>query len=179
MTKERKTVPYLAVIAVLAVVAAGVGVYLQYYKPSQRDILSGPQPPVAENMQPTLPTTPLSELPEPDQSRFADALRDAVATVKPDYHVDVERLYTYTGGWDAVRKLTGQYLGNEFDYEMYADTQTQVDGESVDDVLWRPAGWLRRQFDDRVVAAVGIRAEVEPGVWATLLGYFAVRPGAG
>lgn len=115
MTKERKALPYSAVIAVLAVlvVAAAVGIYLHYCKPSQRDILSGPQPPVAENMQPMLPAKPLSALPEPDQLRFADALRDAVATIKPDYHVDEERLYTYTGGWDAGRKLTGQYLGGD------------------------------------------------------------------
>ena len=154
MTKERKALPYSAVIAVLAVlvVAAAVGIYLHYCKPSQRDILSGPQPPVAENMQPMLPAKPLSALPEPDQLRFADALRDAVATIKPDYQRrrgTVVHLHRWLGRWP--RKPRGQYLGGEFGLrqDVNADSQTQVAGESVPTTSsGATGGRLRRQFDD-------------------------------
>jgi hypothetical protein len=169
----------IAVVVVLLVAAIGVGGYLQIYRPSQRDILTGSAPPMRAQMRAMgmLPVTPLSQLPKPDQERFAAALLDAVHTIEPDYRIVEDRMYVkYHGyGWAAVRKLSGEYLRSEFGFREQADAKAQVDGETVDYLVWR-GGWLRRQFDDRLVVAVALHSLLRPDTATMVFGYFVMRP---
>ena len=168
----RKTV---IAIVLLLVVAVGVGGFLQLYRPSQQPILTGPTP-VPENKQYMMPVTPLDQLPKPDQTRFADALRDAVHTIEPAYRIEEERMYLWPGGWDAIRNLSGEYLGDEFGFRQQARVETQVDGKDVDYVTWGSRNWLRRLFDDRIVVAVAYSDSINQDVRERLLGYFVMRP---
>lgn len=173
----RKTV--IAVVVLLLIAAVGVGGYLEVYRPSKREILTEPTPPMRAQMQATgmLPATPLSQLPQPDRSRFTTALHDAVRAIQPGYHVVDEQLFLKYGGysWVAVKELSGEYLGSDFGYREAADAQAQVDGETVDYLIWR-GGWLRRQFDDRLVLAVALRTLLEPDYGTMVFGYFVMRP---
>ena len=165
-------------VVALLIVAVGVGGYLQIYRPSQREILTESTPPMRAQMRAMgmLPVTPLSELPAPDEKRFATLLHDAVHAIEPDYRIEEERMYLWPGGWDAVRKLSGEYLGNDFGFRQQARAETQVDGQGVDYVIWGPRSWLRSQFDDRIVVAVAHSESVRQDVRERLLGYFVMRP---
>jgi hypothetical protein len=167
-----------AVVAVALV--AGIGGYVQVYRPSQQPVLSGPKPPMdpQKRAMGMLPATPLSQLPEPDRARFTEQLREAARAVKPGYRIEEERLYLYPGGFNAVDKLSGSYLRGEFGLQLDADATTHVNGQHVDYLTWRSSNWLRNQFDDRVVAAVQYSQAVDPDVGERLLGYFVMRPGA-
>ena len=167
----------ITVVAVLLVVVLGIGGYLQLYKPSQRDILSDTRKPLPASQQEMLPVTPVSQLPEPYRTRFSDALHDAVHAIKPDHHVIQEQMYVkYFGySWALVRKLSGEYLHRDFGYSETADATAQVDGEGVDYIFWQ-GGWLRRQFDDRIVMAVGLATMLLPDTGTMIFGYFVMRP---
>jgi hypothetical protein len=168
----------IAIVVVLLVAAVGVGAYLQIYRPSHREILTESTPPMRAEMRAMgmLPVTPLSQLPELDQERFATALQDAVHAIEPNYRIEEERMYLWPGGWDAVRKLSGEYFRNDFGFDQQARATTQVDGKDVDYVTWGSRNWLRRLFDDRIVVAVAYSDSIRQDVRERLLGYFVMRP---
>ena len=165
-----------ALVLLLVIVLAGVGGYLELYKPSQQAILSGAKP-IADNKQLMMPVAPLSQLPEPARTHVADTLRAAAHAIEPDYRIEEEQLFVHPGGWDALRKLTGEYLRSEFGYRQQTDSQTQVNGFTFDYLIWRP-GWLRGHIDDRVVLAVEYFEPVSPDFRDGLLCYFVLRPGS-
>lgn len=166
----------VVVVAVALAVVLGVGTYTQLYRPSQRAILTG-APPVQPSMGAQFAAEPLGGWPEAEQERFTVALRDAVAIIEPDYRIDTEQLYIKRQGysWAVVRKLTGEYLSSEFGFSETADAQADVEGETVDYLIWR-AGWVHRQFDDRVVVAVALRTLLQPDYGTMVFGYFVMRP---
>lgn len=162
----------------LLIVGVGVGGYLQFYRPSQRAILTESTPPMRAQMRAMgmMPVTPLDQLPESDRTRYESMLRDAAETIEPDYRIEEERMYVWPGGWDAVRKLSGEYLGSDFGFRQRARAEAEVDGEGVDFVTWGPGTWLRRLFDDRIVVAVAYSDSINQDVRERLLGYFVMRP---
>ena len=170
----RKTVA--AVVVLLIAVAAGVGGYRVLYQPSQQPILSGPKP-IPANKQLMMPVTPLGDLPQPERTRVANTLRDAAHAIEPGYRIEEEQMFVHPGGWDALRKLSGEYFRGGFGYRQHADSDTQVNGHSVDYLVWR-GGWLRSLIDDRIVLAVEYFEPLNPGFRDSLLGYFVMRPGA-
>jgi hypothetical protein len=168
----------IAVVVLLLVAAVGVGGYLQLYRPSQREILTESTPPMRAQMRAVgmLPMTPLSQLPEPDEQRFGSMLRDAAHAIEPDYRIEEDRMYLWPGGWDAVRKLSGEYFRNDFGFRQQARAETQVDGQDVDYVTWGSRNWLRSLYDDRIVVAVAYNDSIRQDVRERLLGYFVMRP---
>jgi hypothetical protein len=171
---RRKAV--VVTVVVLLIVAVGSGGYLQLYRPSQQLILSAPKP-IPQNKQYMMPVTPLDQLPEPDQTRFASMLRDAAHAIEPRYRIVEERMYLWPGGWVEVRQDSGEYLRNDFGFHQQARAETQVDGQGVDYVIWGSRNWLRHQFDDRIVVAAAYSESVSKEVRERLLGYFVMRPG--
>ena len=167
----------IAVVVVLLVAAVGVGGYLQLYRPSQRDILTGSAPPMRAQLQANFPVTQLDQLPQPEQERFAATLLDAARAIEPGYHIVEDRMYVKYFGyeWARVRKLSGEYMRNEFGFREEADAQSEVDGETVDYLIWR-GGWPRRQFDDRLVLAVALDSLLRPDTATMVFGYFVMRP---
>ena len=169
----------IAIVVVLLVAAVGVGGYLQIYRPSHREILADSTPPMRPQMRAMgmLPVTPLSQLPEPDQERFATALHDAVHAIEPNYRIEEERMYVKYHGysWAVVRKLSGEYLRSDFGFSEEVDAEARVGDETVDYLIWR-GGWLRRQFDDRLVLAVALDSLLKPDTGTMVFGYFVMRP---
>jgi hypothetical protein len=162
------------IIALLIVVVVGVGGYLELYRPSQQAILTGLKP-IAQDKQLMMPVTPLGELPEPARTRVSDTLRNAARTIEPGYRIDEEQLFVHPGGWDALRKLTGQYVQAKFGFREQTDAEKSIGANTFDYLVWR-GGWLRRFFDDRVLLAVEYFEPVSPGFKDGLLGYFVMRP---
>lgn len=165
----------VAVAAVALLVVLGIGTYTQLYLPSTRAILTG-APPVSAGKIEKLTAEPLSSQSPADQDRFSAALHEAVATIRPDYRVDDEELYIKRGGydWAAVHNFTGDYLGGFGFYEA-ARGQREVDGQTVDYLVWRP-NWLHGVFDDRLVMAVALRPMLQTDYGTMVFGYFVMRP---
>jgi hypothetical protein len=168
---------FIAIAVVVLVAAVGVGSYLQIYRPSQRGILTGSAPPMRAQMQANFAVTQLNQLPQPDQELFETALLEAVHAIEPDYHIVEDRMYVKYFGyeWARVKKLSGEYLRSQFGYREEADAQVEVGGETVDYLVWR-GGWLRRQFDDRLVLAVALDSMLRPDAATMVFGYFVMQP---
>ena len=167
----------IAVVVALLFAAIGVGGYLQIYQPAQRAILAGPAPPMRAQLIEKFTATPLDQLTQPDHKRFEAALLDAVRTIEPDYRIVEDRMYVKYHGyeWARVRKLSGEYFRSEFGFREEADAQAQVGDETVDYLIWR-GGWLRRQFDDRLVLAVALDSLLRPDTGTMVFGYFVIQP---
>ena len=169
----KRNVLVSAAVIVLTV-AAVVGAYLTVYQPSHQPILNGPKP-IPANKQAMMPVTPLGALPGPDAARVAGTLRGAAESVLPGFRIVHEQLFTHPGGWDALRNLTGEYLGDQFGLRQQVDAETQVDGDSFRYLVWG-AGWPRRLFDDRRVVAVEYFEPLTPDYTERMLGYFVMQP---
>ena len=169
----KRTVLVSAAVIVLTV-AAVVGAYLTVYQPSHQPILNGPKP-IPANKQAMMPVTPLGELPGPDAARVAGTLRGAAESVLPGFRIDDEQLFTHPGGWDALRNLTGEYLGDQFGLRQQVDADIQLDGDSFRYLVWG-AGWPRSLLDDRRVVAVEYFERLTPDNPESMLGYFVMQP---
>lgn len=165
----------LAALVIGLVAILGFGTYTQLYLPSTRTILTG-SPLVAAGKLEKLTAEPLSSQPPDDQERFSAALRDAVAAIEPDQRIEAEELYLRRGGydWAAVRNFAGGYLDG-FGFSESAAAQTEVDGQTVDYLVWRP-DWLHSIFDDRTVIAVALRSLLQPDGGTMVFGYFVLQP---
>jgi len=169
----KRNVLVSAAVIVLAVVAV-LGAYLTVYEPSHQPILNGPKP-IPANKQAMMPVTPLGELPGPDATRVAGTLRGAAESVLPGFRIDDEALFSHPGGWDALRKLTGEYLGDEFGLRQQVDADMQFDGHPFRYLVWG-TGWPRSLFDDRRVVAVEYFEPLTPDNPESMLGYFVMQP---
>lgn len=157
------------VIALVAVL--GFGTYTQLYLPSQHSVLTG-APPVRPGLAGNFTGQPVSK---PERQQFSAALHDAVATLEPDYDIDTAQLYIARDGysWAVVRKLSGEYFGR-FGFAESRSSRADIDGQTVDYLVWRP-NWLHSVFDDRIVLAVALR-EPRPNSATMVFGYFVLRP---
>jgi len=169
----KRSVLVSAAVIALAVLAV-LGAYLTLCEPSHQPILNGPKP-IPANKQAMMPVTPLGELPGPDAAQVAGTLRGAAESVLPGFRIDDEELFTHPGGWDALRNLTGEYLGDEFGLRQQADAQMESDGYSFRYLVWG-AGWPRSLFDDRRVVAVEYFEPLTPDYPESMLGYFVMQP---
>lgn len=156
---------------VLTIVVAVIGSYTQFYGPSQHAILTDGRPPVRVHM----PVTPLNRLPRPDHARISATLRDAATTIKPDYRIDEELMFTHPGAWYPLRKKSGEYLRNNFGLHQKLDTEIELNGHQFSYLVWS-AHWPRSLFDDRVVLAVEYYEPLTPDYRESMLGYFVMRP---
>ena len=166
----------LIVVVTIALVATlGVTAYTRLYVPTTRPILNG-APLVLPDKVEKLSADPLSGQPQADQERFTVALHDAVTAIAPDYRIDTEELYVRRTGYDwvALRKMASPYL-DQFGMSLAEEGQEDVDGETVDYLMWRPE-WLRSIVDDRIVLAVALRTLLEPDYGTMVFGYFVLRP---
>lgn len=161
----------IAMLALLLLAGVGAVGYAQY-RPERRDVLDGILPASFGNR------ITVAALHEPDRTRFTEALRAAVRGVRPGYRIDGERHYVHHGGyaWDAVGKISGARLRDTFGYTMFARDSAVIDGQGVDYLLWRPRNRVRRYFDHRVVAAVGLSTLLRGDSATLVFGYFALRP---
>lgn len=163
----------LTVVAVALVCVVGVGTYTQLYLPSTRPMLTG-EPPVAPKSLRNFTAEPMSG--QPEEQRYSEALHEAVRALKPDYQVEVEQLYVKRGGysWNVVEKVSVEYF-DTFGLTQSAAATAEVNGETVDYLVWRP-DWLHSFFDDRIVVAVALASLLEPDYATMVFGYFELRP---
>lgn len=161
----------LATLVVGLVAVLGFGTYSQLYLPSQRAVLTG-APPVRPGLAGNFTGQPLSGT---ELQQFSGPLHDAVATLEPDYGIDTEQLYITRDGysWAVVQKLSGESFGR-FGFAESQKSSADVDGQTVDYLVWRP-NWLHSVFDDRIVLAVALR-EPRPDSATMVFGYFVLQP---
>lgn len=165
----------LVALAAGLIAVVAFGTYTQLYLPSRTPILNG-APLVAPNKLEKLSAEPLGGRPPAEREQLSAALHDAVATIKPDHRIDAEEMYVRRTGYDwvALRKMASDYLGR-FGFFLAADDQADVNGATVDYLVWRPE-WLHSVFDDRIVVAVALRTLHRPGTNMMVFGYFVLRP---
>lgn len=161
----------IGVLLIALVAVLGFGTYAQLYLPSQRAVLTG-EPPVRPGLAGNFTGQPLSSA---ERQHFSAALHDAVAALEPDYGIDTEQLYIARDGysWAVVHKLSGEYL-SRFGFAESTTSRADIDGQTVDYLIWRPT-WLHSVFDDRIVLAVALR-EPRPDSATMVFGYFVLRP---
>ncbi len=181
VTKERRGLrkALIAIVVVLLVAAVGVGGYLQIYRPSQREILTELDPADApadasdgnaagDTIGPAAGARPRALRNSATRRRSRDRTR-----LPHRGRADVREVPRVC--WAVVRKLSGEYLRSEFGFSEEADAEAQVGDETVDYLIWR-GGWLRRQFDDRLVLAVALDSLLKPDTGTMVFGYFVMRP---
>jgi hypothetical protein len=72
-----------------------------------------------------------------------------------------------------LRKMAGGYL-DEFGFAETTQARADIDGQTVDYLVWRP-NWLHTVLDDRIVLAVALR-EPRPDSATMVFGYFVLQP---
>jgi hypothetical protein len=116
---------------------------------------------------------PITDAPEPQRTDTETQFRDLASTVQPGYRVADERFLATKGPftWDAVRHHVGSRLGTAYTLDR--------NGSSSDDTIvysiYKHPGWLRAQFNDDVILAVGLvktTMKTATGDDVYLYGYF-------